>query len=101
MAKGIVRVGEVRLDADGDPVLGNRLIEFSLLTQGLAEVVVEGGDFGLDVDGGEVLGDGFIGLPLHKQGEAEAVMCVRIVGPSMDGVAIGRRGRLQDCSSFR
>ena len=34
------------------------------------------------------------------QGEAEAEMRIGVVGPEPDGLAIGRRGRLQDRSRF-
>jgi hypothetical protein len=63
VAKRIVGVGEVGPDADGDAVLGDRLVYLLLQTQGLAEVVVEGGVVGLDADGFAVLGDGPSGFP--------------------------------------
>ena len=100
VAQRVVGVGEVGLDADGDAMLGDRVVELPLHTQRLAEIVVEGGVVGLEVDGGAVLRDRLIELPLDIQREAQAEMGIGVVGPLADGLAIGRRGRLQHLLCF-
>ena len=96
-----VGVGVVGPETDDLAEFSGRRAVFPLATaQEVGEAGVGVGEVGLEADGGAVRGDRLIPLRLLLQGEGEAEMRIGVVGPEANGLAIGRRGRLQDGTRF-